>query len=116
MKKIFALLIIVGLAILVATSFADTDRDVPHKFRVFTANSLNNASVVIWRITGVTTATNGVFGIYDGTTGATTSCAIEGGEATAGDALPMYYFPEGLHLKTALTVVVSNCYVVLEYN
>jgi hypothetical protein len=97
----------------------DENRTVNHKFRTFTTNTSVGQGHTIFHITGVTTATNGVFGVYDVATygaAATSNCAVEGGEATAGDALPLYDFgPEGLTLPNGMSVVVSNCYVTIEY-
>ena len=120
MKKILIALIVLGLiAIGVSTSSAEQTRKIAHKFKTFTANTDGGQGVTIFRITGVTTAANGVFGIYNvATAGAATTanCAVEGGEGTAGDALPHYYFgEEGLSLDAGFSVVVSNCYVTVEY-
>jgi len=121
MKKIFilALMVLVGISLLFSNLRADEARTITHKFKTFTTNTDGGQSATIFRITGVTTAANGVFGIYNVTTAAAatvTTCAIEGGEGTAGDALPHYDFgSEGLSLDTGMSVVVSNCYVTVEY-
>jgi hypothetical protein len=122
MKKYIVALMVLGLTfalVISSNSNADTTRTIAHKFRTFTANTDVSQSAVIYRITGVTTAANGVFGVYNVATaaaGSTSNCAIEGGEGTAGDALPHYDFGEdGLALDTGMSVIVSNCYVTIEY-
>jgi len=122
MKKYIVALMVLGLVFALAISSnsnADTTRTIAHKFKTFTANTDGGQGVTIYRITGVTTAANGVFGIYDvSTAGAatTSNCAIEGGEGTAGDALPHYDFgSDGLDLPNGFSAVVSNCYVTVEY-
>ncbi len=119
MKKILALLIVVALLGISLSAFADTDRDIPRKFRAFTANTGGLQSCVIYRITGVATASPGVYGIYNTDslkTAALTVCATEGGTATSGDQLEMYDFgDEGLNLNAGLTVIVSGCTIVIEY-
>ena len=122
MKKIFilVLMVLVGIGLLSFPNLkAEEARTITHKFRTFTANTDVGQGHTIYRITGVTTAANGVFGIYNvATAGAatTSNCAVEGGEGTAGDALPHYDFgPDGLNLDTGMSVVVSNCYVTVEY-
>lgn len=119
MKKILIVLMVLGIIFAGVTSQADITRTMPHKFRTFTAHTSVAQGATIYRITGVTTAANGVFGIYNVATygAATTSnCAIEGGEGTAGDALPHYDFgPDGITLDTGMSAVISNCYVTVEY-
>lgn len=111
-------MLLVGIS-LVTASFADEARDIPHKFIAYTTSTAVAQSKVIYRITGVATGSNAVFGIYNATTlGAATAStvAVEGGEATSGDALPNMTFGEdGLVLNSGSTVIVSNCTVVLEY-
>lgn len=121
MKKLFIVLLVLGLFAVGITSStkAATTRTTPHKFTTYTADTAVAQSRTIYRITGVTTATNGVFGIYNiGTTGAAANAnlAIEGGEGTAGDALPHYDFgPDGISLDTGATVLVTNCNVTVEW-
>ena len=120
MKKLIIVLMVLGVIFAgVMSSKADTTRTIPHKFRTFTANTAVAQGATIYRITGVTTAANGVFGVYNSATlgaVANTNLAIEGGEGTAGDALPHYYFgEEGISLDTGMSVVVSNCNVTIEY-
>ncbi len=104
---------------LTSFAFADEARTIPHKFIGYTANTAVSQSKTIFRITGVATGANAVFGIYNATTlGAATAStiAVEGGEATSGDALPnMTFGDEGLILNTGSTVIVSNCNIVVEY-
>ena len=121
MKKtfIFVLMVLVGISLSFSNLKADEARTITHKFKTITTNTNGGQGVTIYRITGVTTAANGVFGIYNVTTYAaasTSNCAIEGGEGTAGDALPHYDFgKDGLTLDTGMSVIVSNCYVTIEY-
>lgn len=121
MKKlfIFVLLVLVGISLGIPNLKADEARTITHKFKAYTTDASVSQSRVIYRITGVATANNGVFGIYNaiGTGSATESvCAVEGGEATSGDALPMYDFgPDGLVLDEGATVVITGCTIVVEY-
>ena len=120
-KKLLIALMVLGLvfALVIGSSNAEQTRTISRKFRAFTADTAVSQSAVIYRITGVATGNNSVFGIYNvGTLGGTavTVCAVEGGEATSGDALPMYDFgDDGLVLDSGMTVVVSNCTIVVEY-
>jgi len=120
MKKILALLIVIGLLIGSTFAFAATDRDTSRKFRSFDASTEGLQSCTIYRITGVATGTPGYFGIYNIDTLETASktyCAVEGGAATAGTSIIMYDFgEEGLKLNSAMTVIVTDCTVVLEYD
>jgi hypothetical protein len=121
MKKIFilVLMVLVGFGLFLNSIKAEEARTIFHNFKTYTASTSGTSGKVIYRITGVTTAANGVFGIYNAASTAdasTSNCAIEGGEGTAGDALPHYDFgPDGLKLDTGSTVLVSNCYVTIEY-
>ena len=121
MKKIFilVLMVLVGVSLIFQNVKADEARTITHKFVAYTANTAVAQSKTIFRITGVATSSNAVFGIYNSATlgGATTAvCAVEGGEATSGDALPQYTFgSEGLNLDIGSTVVVSGCTIVIEY-
>lgn len=118
---IFTLMVLVGISLFsgVIPVKADEARTIPHKFRTFTTNTNVGQGHTIFRITGVTTAANGVFGVYDVSTyvaSSTSNCAVEGGEGTAGDALPHYDFgKDGLTLPNGMSVVVSNCYITIEY-
>ena len=122
MKKIFLLVL---LALVGIGSFnlpnlkADEARTIPHKFIAYTESTAVTAGKTIYRITGVATANNAVFGIYNTGALGTTSvdkCAVEGGEATSGDALPMYDFgDDGLTLDAGSTVVISGCTIIVEY-
>jgi hypothetical protein len=116
---IFFLIVLVGVSLSVTDLKADTARTITHKFRAFTSDTEGLQAGVIYGITGVATGANAVFGIYNSTTlaGASTSnLAVEGGEATSGDALPVYDFgEEGLILDSGITVIVDNCTVVIEY-
>lgn len=120
MKKLllFVLMVLVGIS-LVTASFADEGRTIPHKFVAYSASTAVSQSKTIYRITGYASGSNAIFGIYNvGTLGATaaSNVAVEGGEATSGDALPNMTFGEdGLVLNTGSTVIVNNCTVVLEY-
>ena len=123
MKKIFILIlmVLVGISLILSNTKADETRTITHKFRAFTDDTAVSQSAVIYRITGVATASNGVFGIYNSSdlTSANTvvtKCAVEGGEATSGDALPMYDFgKDGLVLDGGMTVVSTGCTIVVEY-
>lgn len=122
MRKYIVALMVLGLVfalVISSNSNAEQTRTISRKFRAFTASTAVSQSAVIYRITGVATGNNSVFGIYNvGTLGGTavTVCAVEGGEATSGDALPMYDFGEdGLVLDSGMTVVVSTCTIVVEY-
>lgn len=120
MKKLFLFVLVALIGIsLVLPVRADESRTIPHKFVAYTANTAVAQSKTIFRITGVATASSAVFGIYNSTTlgGASTAvCAVEGGEATSGDALPQYDFgKEGLSLDTGSTVIVTGCTIVVEY-
>ena len=122
MKRLLISLVVLGLLVSLATMTkvtAENTRDMPHKFRAFTANTEGLPGCNIFRITGVATASNGVFGLYNSATlaaAAATNVAVEGGEATSGDPLPLYEFSgEGLALNTGLTVVRDGCTVVIEY-
>jgi len=120
MKKLLIALIVLGLiAIGTTVSNADSTRTIPHNFRAFAADTEGIPGGTIYRITGVATGSNSVFGIYNVATleeAAVTVCAVEGGEATSGDPLPHYYFgEEGLQLNAGFTVVVYNCTIVVEY-
>ena len=123
MKKmlLFVLMVLVGVSLFsgIIPVQADEARTIPHKFVAYTASTAVAQSKTIFRITGRVTGSSGSFGIYDSTTlgGATNDvCAVEGGEATSGDALPHYDFgSEGLTLNTGSTVVVSCCTIIVEY-
>lgn len=123
MKKIllFVLMVLVGVSLFsgVIPVKASEERTITHKFQAYTESTAVAQSKTIFRITGVATGSNAVFGIYNSTTlgGASTAvCAVEGGEATSGDALPQYNFgSEGLNLDTGSTVVISGCTIVVEY-
>ncbi len=123
MKKLFlfVLVALIGVSLFAGNVpvRADEARTIPHKFVAYTASTAVAQSKTIFRITGVATASNAVFGIYNSATlgGASTAvCAVEGGEATSGDALPQISFgSEGLSLDTGSTVVISGCTIVVEY-
>ena len=101
------------------SSQADERRTIPHNFRAFTTDTEGLQAATIYRITGVATGSNAVYGLYNTTTleaASTSNVAVEGGEATSGDALPHVDFgDDGLSLDTGLTVIVDNCSVVSEY-
>jgi|SRR3990167_2860398 len=123
MKKLIIALIVLGLIIIGASiSNADSTRVINHKFRAITSDKVNPTVLsagTIYRITGYASSSSGVFAIYNAAAVApltATEVAIEGGEATSGDSLPMYYFgEEGLTLSTGITVVSNGCTVVIEY-
>ena len=121
MKKILFLILVglIGVLLVSQGIFASEERTIPHKFIAYTASTAVAQSKTIYRITGVATASNAVFGIYScGTLGeaAATNVAIEGGEATSGDALPMYEFPDGLDIPGGSTIVSEiGAVVVIEY-
>ena len=123
MKKLLIALIVLGL-ITIGTSIsnADSTRTINHNFRAITSDVINPSVLpagTIYRITGVATGSSGVFGIYNAATAAAaavTNVAIEGGEATSGDALPVYYFgEEGITLSAGIVVIANGCTVVIEY-
>ena len=121
MKKIFilALMVMVGIGLVFVNVKADEARTIPHKFVGYSASTAVAQSRTIFRITGYTTGASATFGIYNiGTIGgaSNSNIAVEGGEATSGEALPHMYFGEdGLILDTGATVLVNNCTVVIEY-
>lgn len=120
MRKILSILLVVAVVFaMVLPVTADERRTTPHKFRSYTANTSVAQGKTIYRITGVATGSNAVFGIHNvATLGevTTSSAAVEGGEATSGDALPHYDFGEdGLTLDTGSTVVAYLCTIVVEY-
>jgi hypothetical protein len=128
MKKFIIALIVLGLICVGASmSNADSTRVINHKFRAITTEVVSGATGgptvlsagTIYRITGYASASNGVFAIYDAATAATIAagnCAVEGGEATSGDPLPVYDFGEdGLTLSTGIVVVSHGCTLVIEY-
>jgi len=119
-KLIFIILVgLIGFSLVAQGLFASEERTQPHKFVAYTADTSVAQSKTIFRITGVVTGASGSFGIYNSTTieGATNSnIAVEGGEASSGDALPVYDFgPDGLILDAGSSVVVNTCTVVIEY-
>ncbi len=120
MKKILFIILVglIGIALVAQGLFAEDGRTIIHKFKAYTASTAVTQSKTIYRITGVATGSNAVFGIYNaGTLGDADSdtIAVEGGEATSGDALPVLEFPDGLNLDSGSTVIVSGCTVVIEY-
>lgn len=121
MKKIFILVFValVGISLLLSGVRADEARTIPHKFVAYSASTAVSQSKVIYRITGVATGSNAIFGIYNAATiaaGDASNIAVEGGEATSGDALPnMTFGADGLILDTGSTVKISNCTIVIEY-
>ncbi|KKN09685.1 hypothetical protein LCGC14_1044160 [marine sediment metagenome] len=130
MKKIIIALIVLGiLAFGVSLSSADQTRTINHRYKAIAAgtSSPNTVegnyemrSVTIYRITGVATSSNAVFGIYNvsaqGDMSVNDNLAIEGGEATSGDALPhMYFGKEGIRLAAGTVVRAIGCTIVLEY-
>ncbi len=120
MKKllILVLMVLVGLG-LFSFAFADDTRTITHKFVGYTASTAVAQSKTIFRITGVATGSNAVFGIYNATTLGTaiaSAVAVEGGEATSGDALPhMEFGTDGLDIPAGSTVLLYNCSIVIEY-
>ena len=120
MKKVIVFLLALGiLCVGIKFSQADGLRTQTHKFRTFTADTAVAQGTTVYRITGVVTGASGVFGVYNAPslgTATATVCAVEGGEATSGDALPHYNFgADGLDLPDGMTVVVNTCTVVIEY-
>jgi len=121
MKKLIIALIVLGLMVIGASVVnAGSTRTTPHKFRVFSTSTAVAQGATIYRITGRVSGASGSFAIYNCATlpeCAATNCAVEGGEASSGDAIPMYYFgEEGLTLDTGMTVCVTDCTIVVEYN
>ena len=111
-------MVLVGISLLFSNLKADEARTIPHKFRAFSSDTSVAQGATIYRITGYTTGANATFGVFNESTlaGDVTKCAIEGGEATSGDALPHYYFgEEGITLDTGMSVDVYNCTIVIEY-
>ena len=121
MKKLFilVLLALVGIGLIIPNLKADEARTQPHKFRAFAESTAVAQGATIFRISGVATGNNAVFGVYNSATlggTAVTVCAIEGGEATSGDPIrPESFGSGGLTLDTGMSVVVSNCTIVIEY-
>ena len=120
MKKLLIVLMVLGLVFVgILSSKADTTRTIPHKFRAFTANTAVAQGATIYRISGVATGNNAVFGVYNSSTlggTAVTVCAVEGGEATSGDPIePLYFGEDGLTLDTGMSVVPTSCTIVIEY-
>ena len=121
MKKIliFSLMVLVGFSLLFSNLKADEARTIPHKFVGYSASTAVAQSRTIYRITGYTTGASATFGIYNvGTIGGAgaTNIAVEGGEATSGEALPHMTFGEdGLILDTGATVLIVNCVIAIEY-
>lgn len=123
MKKIsiFILIGLVGISLFfsVLPVKADESRSIKHQFKAYTADTAVAQSKTLFRISGVATASNAVYGIYNTGTLADASdsnVATEGGEATSGDALPPIDFgDEGLDLPEGSTIVIYGCTVVLEY-
>lgn len=120
MKKILIALLVLGL-IAIGTSYsnASSTRTISHKFRTFTTDTSVAQGATIFRITGYTTSTTAIFGIHntdDIQSISATTAAVEGGEASSGDALPHYYFGEdGLDLDSGMTVKINDCVIVVEY-
>lgn len=120
MKKILLvlLMVLVGISLCSVCSAAES-RTITHKFQGYSADTAVTASKTIYRITGYATGSNASFGVYN--TGAlgtaiASNVAVEGGEATSGDALPQYNFgDDGLVLDSGSTVKVVNCIIVIEY-
>ena len=120
MKKLFILVLalLIGIGLVISNTRADEARVIPHKFYAYTASTAVAQGKTIYRITGIATAANAKYGIYNSATlgGASVSvCAVEGGEATSGDPLTAYYFPEGLNLDAGSSIIISGCSVVVEY-
>jgi len=122
MKKIFILVFValVGISLTLSNVKANEARTIPHKFVGYSASTAVAQSKTIYRITGYASGNNAIFAIYNAGTFGTclaTNVAVEGGEATSGDALPHMYFGEdGLVLDSGSSVIVSNCTIVVEYN
>lgn len=120
MKKLLIALIVLGLiAVGISSSKAESTRTTPHKFRAFSSDTEGLQGATIYRITGYATGNNSTFAIHNVATledSGLTTAAVEGGEATSGDALPHMYFGEnGITLDTGLTVDVASCVIVIEY-
>src|SRR3989304_5901680 len=104
MKKILIALIVLGLiAVGVTISNADSTRTINHNFRAITSNItppteltlLNGAT--IYRITGVATGANSVFGIYDSATrvgAGDSNCPPDAGKVGHVHQVLGYYFGE----------------------
>ena len=124
MKKIFifALMVLVGISLLFSNLRADEARTITRKFKGVTSTSVAfTQGVTIYRITGYASGNNGTFAIYNTNSQnspapSSTNVAVEGGEATSGDALPVYDFgSEGLVLDSGAVVSLYNCVIVIEY-
>ncbi len=120
MKKIFilVLMVLVGVGLFLNSIKAEETRTISHKFRAFSADTEGVQGMTIFRITGYTTASNATFAIHDVATledTGLTNAAVEGGEATSGDALPHMYFGENGITLGNVTVNVEGCVIVVEY-
>ena len=122
MKKFIVALMVLGLVIGlgVNASKADSTRTIAHKFKVFTADGVvSTQGAVLYRFSGVATASPGVFGLYNCTTLGTASdalCGTEGGTATSGNPIELVDFgPEGLVFDAGMTIVLNGCNVCLEW-
>jgi len=120
MKKLIIALIVLGLIVIgVSVSNADNTRTMPHKYRTFSADTSVGQGATIFRIMGYTTGSSATYGIFNSATivgSAATNAAVEGGEATSGDALTTQYFgEEGLSLNAGMSVKINSCVLVIEY-
>ena len=121
MKKFIVFLMVLGLVVLaIGYSSADSTRTISHKFKAITADAVvSTQGAVLYRVSGVASASPGVYGIYNCSTlitAAVTVCATEGGTATSGNPIELVDFgPEGLVLNAGMTVVLNGCTVCLEW-
>jgi len=121
MKKLIIALIVLGLIVIGVSSASakDNTRTIPHKYRTFSTDTSVGQGATIFRVMGYTTGSNATYGIFNSATiagSSATNAAVEGGEATSGDALPTQYFgEEGLSLDTGMSVKVNSCVLVIEY-
>jgi len=129
MKKLIIALLVLGmLAVGVQVSNADSTRTINHSYMAVTSGTTSpntidgnfeTVSMTIYRITGYATGSNSTFGIYNTTTEETMTnakVAIEGGEATSGDPLPVYDFGDsGLRIPAGTVIRCVNCTIVIEY-
>jgi len=121
MRKYIVALMVLGLIALgIGYANADSTRTIAHKFKAIAANAVvSSQGAVLYRVSGVATASPGVYGIYNcSAVGATalTVCATEGGTATSGNPITLVDFgSEGLVLDAGMTVLVSGCVVTIEW-
>lgn len=117
MKRIFATLIILGLAI--SPCFADT-RGNPTTTVKTSSVLIKTGDAKIYRVDFVATSNNGAFSIHDATTqNVLTDIKAEGSEATSGNS-KSYDFTNlpngGLELSTGLYLTITTGTATITYD